>query len=161
MLGERHSIAISWFLWTCRRLGDLELEGVALVSGCYPVSVRCRCWSDMSYVNPGNYPINFKDGQGGQQHQEWPFPHCLQVFSTMPLNIYPVSNLVLLWNLWATCIIQGTKFRTQFLVTDPESFQSSYKILVSLKSHSEGWVKSWGQGTGGVPYRISKGVRLK
>ena len=73
----------------------------------------------------------------------------------MPLNIYPISNLVLVWNLWGTCVIQGTKFRPQFLVADPQSLllQSSYKILVSLKSHSGagGWgvrVKSWGQESG-------------
>ena len=56
----------------------------------------------------------------------------------MSLNIYPISNLVLVWNLWGTCVIQGTKFRPQFLVADLESLQSSHKILVSLKSHSGG-----------------------
>jgi hypothetical protein len=65
----------------------------------------------------------------------------------MLLNIYPISNLVLVWNLWGTCVIQGTKFRPQFEVADGECLQSSLKILVSLKSHSE-WIKSWGQGSG-------------
>ena len=32
-------------------------------------------------------------------------------------------------------------------MADLESLQSSYKILVSLKSHSGG-IKSWGQGSG-------------
>jgi hypothetical protein len=52
------------------------------------------------------------------------------------LNIYPVYNLVIVWKLWGTCIIQDTKFRPQFLVADLESLQSSHEILVSLKSHS-------------------------
>ena len=78
-----------------------------------------------------------KQRSGGQQHQKWSSPLCFQVFSIMSLNIYPISNLVLVWNLWGTCIIQGTKFRPQFLVADLESLQSSHKILVSLKSHSE------------------------
>ena len=56
----------------------------------------------------------------------------------MPLNIYPVSNLVVLWNLSGTCVILGTKFRPQFLVADLESLLLSHKILVSLKSHSGG-----------------------
>ena len=88
------------------------------------------------HMNPGSYSIHFNGSQGGQQHQEWPFPLCFQVFSTMPLNIYPISNLVLVWNLWGTCVIQGTKFRPQFLVADLESLLLSHKILVSLKSHS-------------------------
>ena len=81
----RYTIAISWFLWPCRRVGDLELEGVARVSGCYPVGIRHRCWSDM---NPGSYSIHFNGGLGGQQHQEQPSPLCFQVFSLMPLYIY-------------------------------------------------------------------------
>ena len=74
----------------------------------------------------------------------------------MPLNIYPISNLVLVWNLWGTCIIQGTKFRPQFLVADLESLQSSHKILVSLKSHSGG-IKSWGQGSGSPIQDLKRG----
>ena len=104
----RYTIAISWFLCPCRRAGDLELEGVAGVSGCYPVGVRLRCWSN---VNPGSYSTHFNGGRGGQQHQECPFPLCIQVFSKIPVNIYPISNLwriLLVWNLWSTCVIQGT-----------------------------------------------------
>ena len=56
----------------------------------------------------------------------------------MPLNIYPISNLVLVGNLWGARVIQGTKFRPQFLVADLESLLLSHKILVSLKSHSGG-----------------------
>ena len=56
----------------------------------------------------------------------------------MSLNIYPISNLELGWKLWGTCIIQDTKFRSQFQVADLESLQSSHKILVSQKSHFEG-----------------------
>ena len=96
-------------------------------------------------MNPGSYSIHINEGRGSQQYQEPPFRLCFQVFSTMPLNIYPISNLVLVWNLWGTCIIQGTKFRPQFLVADLESLQSSHKILVSLKSHS-GEIKSQGSG---------------
>ena len=151
----RYTIGISWFPWLCRRVGDLELEEVAQVSGCYPVGFRRRCWSDVSYMNPSSYSIHFNRGWGGQQHQECPFPLCFQVFSMMPLNIYPISNLVLVWNLWGICIIQGTKFRPQFQVADLESLLLSHKILVSLKSHSEGTKEV------GVPCRISKGVRLK
>ena len=47
----KYTIAISWFLWPCRRAGDLAIEGVAQVSGCHPVGIRYRCWSDMSYMN--------------------------------------------------------------------------------------------------------------
>jgi hypothetical protein len=89
-------------------------------------------------MNLGSYSIQFSGGWYGQQHQVWPFPLGFQVFSMMPLNIYPISNLVVLWKLWDTCIIQGTKFRPQFLVADMESWQSSHKIFVSLKSHSGG-----------------------
>ena len=68
------------------------------------------------------------------------------IFSTISLNIYPVSNIVLVWNLWSTCVIQGIKCRPQLLVVDLERLQWSHKILVSLKSHSEG-IKRWGQGS--------------
>jgi hypothetical protein len=68
----------------------------------------------------------------------------------MPLNIYPLSNLVLVWNLWGTCVIQGTKCRPQFLVPDLESMESSNKILVSLKSHlGEGGSRTGVKGVGG------------
>ena len=50
----------------------------------------------------------------------------------MPLNIYPISNLVLVWNLWGTCIIQGTKFRPQFLVADQQEPTESCYNLVSV-----------------------------
>jgi hypothetical protein len=64
----------------------LSLSGCVLrVTGCSPVGVRCRCLSDMSYVNPGSYSTHFNGGWGGQQHQEWPFPLCFQVFSMMLL----------------------------------------------------------------------------
>ena len=75
----------------------------------------------------------------------------------MSLNIYPISNLVLVWNLWGTCVIQGTKFRPQFLVADLESLQSSHKILVSLKSHSGG-MESHSQGD---PIQDLKGGQVK
>jgi hypothetical protein len=98
-------------------------------------------------VNPGSYStIHFNEGQGDQQHQEWPSPLWFQVFSTMPLNIYPISNLVLVGNLWGARVIQGTKFRPQFLMADLESVQSSHKNPVSLKSHSGGqelWSRDW------------------
>ena len=128
-------------------------KGVAWVFGCYPVGIRHRCWSDM---NPGSYSIHFNGGLGGQQHQEQPSPLCFQVFSTMSLNIYPISNLVLVWNFWGICITQDTKFRPQFLMGDLESLQSSHKILVSLQSHSEG-IKSGGQGSGSPIQDLKRG----
>jgi hypothetical protein len=150
----RYTIGISWFPWLCRRVGDLELEEVAQVSGCYPVGIRCRCWSDVSYMSS----IHFNGGWGGQQHQERSFPLCFQVFSMTSLNIYLISNLVLMWNLWGTCFIQGTKCRPQLLVAALESLQSSYMILVSLKSHSGGeGVKSRGQGNGGSIQDLKRG----
>jgi hypothetical protein len=79
---RRYTMAALWFLWPCRR-------GVAWVSDCHLVGIRCRCWSD---VNPGSYFIHFYGGRGGQQHQEQSSPLCFQVFSTMSLNIYPFST---------------------------------------------------------------------
>ena len=57
---------------------------------------------------------------------------------------------------WSTCVIQGTKFRPQFLVGDLESLKSSHKILVSLQSHSEG-IKSGGQGSGSPIQDLKRG----
>jgi hypothetical protein len=67
----------------------------------------------------------------------------------MPLNIHLISNLVLVWNFWGTCVIQGTKFRPQFLVSDLETLQSSHKTPVSLKSHY-GHVEELDEGSGGT-----------
>ena len=111
------------------------------------------------HMNPGSYSIHFNGSQGGQQHHEWPSPLCFQVFSMMPLNIYLIFHLVLVWNLWGTCIIQGTKLGPQFLVANLESLQSSHKILLRLKSNSGGSRAEVKEVR--VPYRISKGVRLK
>ena len=77
----------------------------------------------------------------------------------MSLNIDPISNLVLVWNLWSTCVLQGTKFRPQFLVADLESLQLSHKIFVSLKSQSGG-IKSQGQESR-VPIQYLKRGQIK
>jgi hypothetical protein len=71
--------------------------------------------------------------------------HFSSQCSAQCLLTYLTSNLVLVWNLWSTCIIQGTKIRPQFQVADLDSLQLSHKILVSLKNHSGG-IKSQGSG---------------
>jgi hypothetical protein len=67
----------------------------------------------------------------------------------MSLNIYPILNLVLMWNLWGTYVRQGTKFRPQFQM-------GSHKILVSLKSHSGG-IESQDQGSGCLMQDLKRG----
>ena len=62
-------------------------KGVSWLSGCYPVGIRCRCLSDMSYMNPGSYSIHVDRVWCGQQHQECPPPLCFPVFSRMPLSL--------------------------------------------------------------------------
>ena len=77
----------------------------------------------------------------------------------MSLKHIPNLQLGTCVDLWDVCVIQGTKFRPQFLVDDLESVQSSHKVLVNLKSHSEE-ARARAKGVW-IPYRISKGVRLK